>query len=288
MPAHLSILPQPVCPSPGAIWLWLVCSKHRAKPSDKNRPDPKVDLVWRYIPAGHFRMGHRGYLSDEEPVHDVLVPGAFWMLETPVTQAQWLDVVGGKNPSYQQPEVGWQGLPVECITWHMANEWCRKLDELARETSPDCLEKWQASLPSETHWEYACRGGSTSEFFNGDGLEALSRVGWFIENSGNRTHPVGTLQVDECDRHPWGLHDMHGNVWEWCLDPGDAESYLSREEPFVADWNVSGGDTLPHVMRGGGRASPGTFCRSAYRGMWRPGLFQYGHGFRPCLRPKNP
>jgi formylglycine-generating enzyme required for sulfatase activity len=126
-------------------------------------------------------------------------------------------------------------------------------------------------LPTEAEWEYACRAGSPTRFANGDTEADLDKIGWYGGNSGNTIHPVGTKLPNA-----WGLHDMHGNVWEWCGDGFDAYPEGEVVDPF--------GPTTGsfRVYRGGGWAAPSRHCRTAYRGRLTPG---FRNGFRIVLAP---
>ncbi|MCX6875998.1 MAG: formylglycine-generating enzyme family protein [Verrucomicrobia bacterium] len=104
-------------------------------------------------------------------------------------------------------------------------------------------------MPTEAQWEYACRAGTT-----GDYAGKLPEMAWFSENSGRKTHPVGTKKANA-----WGLHDMHGNVWEWCAD-----WYGDYPKGAVTDPTGSNNGSY-RVYRGGSWRSVGTRCRSAYR-----------------------
>ena len=149
------------------------------------------------IPGGEFLMGSpEGEGSDnEKPQHKVTVP-EFWMGKYPVTQAQYSAVIG-KNPSHFKGK----NLPVEQVNWNDAIEFCKRL---SRKTGKSYR------LPSEAEWEYACRAGTTTRYFFGDDL--TQQQANFDLNLG-KTSPVGTYPANA-----FGLHDMHGNVWEWCQD----------------------------------------------------------------------
>ncbi|MBO5436236.1 MAG: formylglycine-generating enzyme family protein, partial [Thermoguttaceae bacterium] len=146
---------------------------------------------------------------------------------------------------------GW----VDCI------EFCRKLSE--KLGSP-------VTLPTEAQWEYACRAGTSGPFAGN-----LEEMAWFGPNSENRTHPVGQKKPNA-----WGIHDMHGNVWEWCLDWYAEDSYAGSPstDPHGPDRGVN------RVYRGGGWYGDARFCRSAYRNYYAPNFRSYGHGFRIILK----
>jgi formylglycine-generating enzyme required for sulfatase activity len=207
------------------------------------------------IPAGTFTMGSSDAETDrikhEGPQTEVTLTQDFWLGKTEVTQLQWVEIMG-ENPSHH---IG-ANRPADSVTWIEAREFSRKLTE--RERAAGRLPSGHIyALPTEAEWEYACRAGTTTRFSFGDDPEysQLGDYGWFSGNSSNRTHDVGGKLAN-----PWGLYDMHGNVWEWCQD-----------------WygNYSGGNEVDpvgplqgsiRVLRGGSwvNSNPGV-CRSANR-----------------------
>src|SRR5262245_33307560 len=184
-------------------------------------------------PAGEFLMGSDNDLFGEAPAHAVRFRAGFWLGKYPVTQSQWRAVMG-TNPS-AFPEA--PGRPVDGVSWDQAEEFCRRLSTLSGH---------RVRLPSEAEWEYACRAGTTGEFFFTPGgpfrddsevppgaRQALCDFAWFDMNSGGSTRPVGQKRPN-----PWGLYDMVGNVWEWCADvwhsdyvgaPQDGRPWLEGE-----------------------------------------------------------
>jgi formylglycine-generating enzyme required for sulfatase activity len=165
-----------------------------------------ISIPMIQIPAGEFLMGSDesdpDAHSDEMPQHPVHLQG-FFMGQTPITQAQWravakLPPVDRKldpDPSYFTGD----SLPVERVSWHEAIEFCARLSIETGEL---------ITLPSEAQWEYVCRAGTTTAYAFGDTL-----TNQVANCEGNTTTPVGTYSAN-----PWGLYDIHGNVWEWCLD----------------------------------------------------------------------
>jgi formylglycine-generating enzyme required for sulfatase activity len=135
-----------------------------------------------------------------------------------------------------------------------------------------------ACLPTEAEWEYACRAGTETEYYTGDGEAALAEAGWFGEEwDKGATHPVRQKKPNA-----FGLYDMHGNIWEWCRDVWDAAAYRKRADGWVAtEW------TLPNetrrVLRGGSWRRTARGCRAADRGGDRPGDRNWGSGFRVGL-----
>jgi formylglycine-generating enzyme required for sulfatase activity len=231
-----------------------------------------------------FLMGSRGYYSWEEPIHRVIIPDDFWMGETPVTQAQFAVWTKKKKVKHTNHFAGNPNHPAESMTWHQASDFCNWLTELYGKQLP--AKHPIATLPTEAHWEYACRAGTTTEYCTGDGEVALREAGWFGEEWGEgSTHSVATLQPNN-----YGLYEMHGNVWEWCLDRWDEYAYRRRwdditpEETFGLNEQFGDqGDNPLRVMRGGSWFDSAVRCRAAYRnGDWA-GYSSGIDGFRVCL-----
>ena len=192
-------------------------------------------MEFEWIPSGEFVMGsseyEEGISSYEGPVHQVMIEKAFYMGKYEVTQAQWRAVMGD-NPSYFE---GDDNLPVEQVSWDDAQEFIRKLN------AKEGTDKYR--LPSEAEWEYACRAGTTTRYSFGDSDANLGECAWYRDNSGEKTHPVG-----EKKPNPWGLYDMHGNVWEWVQDVWH-DNYDGAPNDGSA-WES--GDSTKRVNRGGG------------------------------------
>jgi len=228
------------------------------------------------IPAGTFTMGSPDGESgrgDDEKQHRVTLTQGFLMSTTEVTQEQYEAVVG-ENPSQ------FRGLerPVENVTWFDAVEFCNALSE--REGLSPAYRisgsgvTWDRAaggyrLPTEAEWEYACRAGTESRFHSGDGDRDLARVGWHGQNSVKQTQDVATRGPNA-----WRLHDMHGNVWEWCWDWYAAYSSVGEEDPMGP---ATGSD---RVLRGGSWDSSARNCRSAYRASKSPTAAYATVGFR--------
>jgi formylglycine-generating enzyme required for sulfatase activity len=217
-------------------------------------------IVLKWISSGSFRMGSRHVYDDEEPVHRVYLEG-FWMGETPVTQAQF----ACWKPDHQNFAKGKPQHPAENLNWDEANGFCSWLRE----------KGFGAQLPTEAQWEYACRAGTTTEYWSGDGEAALAEVGWYAQNSGYETHAV-----KEKPANPWGLFDMHGNVMEWCADAWDQHAYLRGSR---TSQEVSEQTSPPRVIRGGSSGLGAVYCRSASRYWGSPGNRYWYRGFRGCV-----
>ncbi len=158
-----------------------------------------IGMEFVQIPAGEFDMGssqnEAGRDEDESPVHRVKIANAFYMGKYEVTQKQWHDIMG-TDPSYFKGD----NLPVEQVSLNDVQEFIRKLNE------KEGMNKYR--LPSEAEWEYVARAGTTTRYSFGDDESKLGEYAWYNANSG-RTHEVGQKKPN-----PWGLYDMHGNVWE--------------------------------------------------------------------------
>ncbi len=227
----------------------------------------KYDMKFVYIRPGTFTMGSPDDAPEaqkaETPQHRVTITKGFYMQTTEVIQAQWEKVMG-ENPSHFKEFGG--SRPVENVSWRDVRAFIKKLNE------QDADHAYR--LPTEAEWEYACRAGAQTTYYTGDNEADLDRAGWYVENSDDKTHPVG-----EKAPNAFGLYDMHGNVREWCAD---AWRYGYEDAP--ADGGARTDDASPkRVVRGGAWASPSEDCRAAARSWF---VFTYrspGCGFRLCL-----
>lgn len=214
-----------------------------------------IDFV--YVPAGNFLMGST-LSEDEKPVHRVMISTSFYMGKYEVTQAQWRAVMN-TNPS----EFSGDNRPVERVSWVDAQEFIRRLN------AKSAGVKYR--LPTEAEWEYACRAGTT-----GDHAGPIDEMGWYNQNSGNQTHPVGQKRPNA-----WGLYDMHGNAWEWVQDVYDSSYY-----PGSPDTDPTGPATgNSSVIRGGVFARTDNSARSAYRYLNLRSTADTGFGFRLVAVP---
>ena len=205
-----------------------------------------VSQKLRWISPGRFRMGSPkeeiGRDDDEGPVHEVAFARGFWLFDAPCTQALY-EAVMGTNPSrFIGPR-----RPVEQVSFEDAQAFIQKVNAL--------VEGLNLSLPSEAQWEYACRAGRRTATYAGDldpdnsaDMARLSEIAWFEDNSGGETHDVGGKRPND-----WGLHDMLGNVFEWCADhwhlsydgaPSDGAAWVDPEADRAGDRVVRGGSWL--------------------------------------------
>ena len=217
----------------------------------------QTGIVFVSLPGGTFAMGspedEEERESHEGPVHDVTL-SPFLIAKYEVSQAEWTRVMKG-NPSVS---LGGD-LPVDTVSWGA----CRKF----------CADTGLA-LPTEAQWEYACRAGTIGPYAGPGDLDAM---GWYQENSGGATHPVGGKRAND-----FGLHDMHGNVWEWCEDALDEEFYKT---PTATQKNpVCKSKPELRVIRGGSWFDAAGICRSALRYGDDPSLTQGHFGVRLSSR----
>lgn len=215
-----------------------------------------------YVSGGTFTMGGTSEQgsdteSDEKPTHSVTL-SSYYICKYEVTQALWRAVMGS-NPSNFKGD----NLPVECVSWNDCQTFINRLNSYTGRNF---------RLPTEAEWEFAARGGNYSRHYKYSGSNYIGDVAWYDDNSGNRTHPVGTKQPNEL-----GLYDMSGNVWEWCSDWYGSYSSYSQSDPTGAN---SGSY---RVERGGSWYGYARYCRSSDRGSDSPGGSDYGLGLRLVL-----
>ena len=208
-----------------------------------------IDMVLVPIPAGKFVMGSAltdNFRQEAEVPHKVTLTRAFYMGAFAVTQEQYARVMG-HNPSKRKAPLH----PVEHVSWDDAVEFCRKLSELPEERAAGHRYR----LPTEAEWEYACRAGTTTLYSCGNDESVLLDFAWFNNNSNRQTHPVGQKRPNS-----WGLYDMHGNVFQWCLDV-----YTEYGSEPVTD-PIGTGASDVRLARGGSWFCPSAqLVRSAFR-----------------------
>jgi len=249
----------------------------------------KMEMV--LIKAGEFLMGSDNEGGEEEkPAHKVKISKPFFMGKYPVTVAQfrafvdatkyqtdaekagnkgrcwdngqWKELAGvnWRKPNFPQED----NHPVSLVSWNDANEFCQWA---AKKTAR------AVCLPTEAQWEYACRAGTTTRFNTGDKDSDMDQAGWFIKNSGMRTHPVGQKKPNV-----WGLYDMHGTN-QWVQDYYN-EKYYSESPPADPHGPTNGRD---RVRRGGGWADTAEGCRAARRYRFSPDHAETNNSFRAAL-----
>jgi formylglycine-generating enzyme required for sulfatase activity len=228
-----------------------------------------VTQTLRWIPPGRFLMGspdnEPGRYVNEGPIHEVTISAGFWLFDTPCTQSLWETVMGSNESRSKSPD-----RPVDRVNWNDCQDFIAWIN--ARVTGLKLV------LPTEAQWEYACRAGSDTAIYSGpipDAGEApmLDPIAWWSSNSWRGTHPVGRLAPNA-----WGLYDMLGNVWEWCIDSPRSYGAAPVVDPVGP---TEHGDS--RVLRGGSWDNPARYCRSAFRGRSVPGGRSSNFGFR-CAR----
>ena len=220
-----------------------------------------IDLL--PIAPGTYQMGSAAkgmFTGNERPITTVTLTEPFWLAPTAVTQAQF-EAVMGRNPSNTRGA----NNPVENVSWVDAMEFCRRLTTQEHEQNT-LRPEFAFSLPTEAQREYACRAGSTKEY-EGD----LGDISWYGSILGS-THPVAL-------KHPnaWGLYDMQGNVYEWCLDwygPYPGGNAVDPTGPTTG---------TQRVVRGGAWNCPAGFCRASFRYKAAPGDTALNIGFRVAV-----
>ena len=250
---------------------------------------PGIEMAFRHILADSFRMGSRGFYHDEEPVHRVTIPHDFWLGETPVTQAQFDSWTSAAGVEHKNNFAGHPDHPAESMDWRQANAFCAWLTQTQSAHLPPGFSL--ACLPTEAEWEYACRAGTATEYYTGDGETALAEAGWF----GGDFEKGGTHPVRQKVPNPLQLYDLHGNVLEWCHDRWDDSAYRQSGEgepdPGFAFRRVEWSQGLAalerseetRVLRGGSWLNSAGDCRSASRIRFWPDVRYRFIGFRVCL-----
>ena len=265
-----------------------------------------IALPMLHIPAGRFLMGspanEPGRYDDEGPQHEVQLK-EFFLSQTPITQAQWRAVAQWQRRGHEDGELWPEVLdadpvaklddaerfageqrPVVNVSWHDAMAFCQRLRLRTGKNY---------TLPSEAQWEYACRAGTTTPFHFGDTISTklANYDGRELYGNGQKgEYRQQTTDVASFPANPWGLHDMHGNVWEWCADhwhnnykgaPEDGRAWINEEAK--EDKNSSN----DRLLRGGSWDGHPRYCRSAYRYDDLPvGRYDF-FGFRVCCLPQD-
>jgi formylglycine-generating enzyme required for sulfatase activity len=250
-----------------------------------------VKLCW--CPPGKFTMGSPRSEPERRPGEDqieVTLTRGFWMGKFEATQGQWKRAMGQlPGPLTAELPAG-DDFPVGNVNFAEAESFCRKLTELGHQ-SGELPKDWEFRLPTEAQWEYACRAGTTTATWFGDKLS--SQQANFKGTPYNGAEPGPALgQAAKVGSYPangWGLHDMHGNIFEWCRDwyhrklPGGADPDLYAAKDSATKSEHGG---ISRVRRGGCWADEGWPCRAAFRLRFEPNR-RYDHiGFRVvALRP---
>jgi formylglycine-generating enzyme required for sulfatase activity/serine/threonine protein kinase len=268
-----------------------------------------IGMKFRLIPPGGFLMGSttaemsaalngpgndedwRDNIRSESPQRKTILASAIYLAVHEVTQSQYEKVMGQKPAHFsatgkgkdQVANLDTRNFPVEMTNWNDAIEFCGKLAQLEGRSpnyageSVSIQARSGYRLPTEAEWEFACRAGTTTRYSSGDTDKDLFSVGWVRMNAEGRTHAVGELKAN-----PFGLQDMHGNVWEWTEDWRHAAAKASNREPDKGQHrdNLAG---MPHIVRGGHWGNFPLNCRSATRFAMAPTLRFTNIGFRVAV-----
>ncbi|MFP6854595.1 MAG: formylglycine-generating enzyme family protein [Opitutales bacterium] len=212
-------------------------------------PGTGLEMVW--IKPGNYRRGssvlEEGRAKDEA-LREVVLSRGFWLSKFELTQAQWASLMNSSPSRFSG-----KNRPVEHVSWEDANTFCLKMTKRER-INGFLPQGFVYSLPSEAQWEYACRVGSTTAFGHGNEAGGLDKFAWTLENANGKTHEVGELRPNR-----WGLHDMHGNVLEWCRD---RYGEYPKGKTIDPEGSLIG---AKRVARGGSVTNPRMECRSAKR-----------------------
>jgi formylglycine-generating enzyme required for sulfatase activity len=249
-----------------------------------------IEFIW--IPKGSFMMGSPATEEDRrtnEKQHRVNLTQGYWLGATEVTKGQFKQFVRATAYKTTAEKEGscwiydgewqnksgysWKNLgfsqsddhPVACVSRHDAKTYIKWLNQQGQ---------GRFSLPTEAQWEYAARAGTTTAYSFDNDASQLGDYAWYKKNSGKKTQPVASKKPN-----PWGLYDMHGNVWEWTAD------WYDRTSPSGTTTDPTGGNSgSTRVIRGGGWNATAQYLRSAFRYFGSPGYRNYYIGFRLLLR----
>jgi formylglycine-generating enzyme required for sulfatase activity len=259
---------------------WAGDIKKKPLPDPTPRKDPILKLfAEEFVPITpgkgkfpkSFLMGsEKGGHDNERPAHKVTFNYSFAMAKYEVTQELYHVVVGTNPAEFQGPRNG-----MDKVNWSEANEFCERVTKLLRERKYLAADE-RIRLPSETEWEYCCRAGTTTAWSFGDDVKELGKYAWFKENSAKEDPPVGKRLPN-----PWGLYDMHGYVWEWCLDSWHPDY---KDAPTDGSARVQPA-SKERVLRGGAYPDPADMLRCAYRHHVEAKTRSGAIGFR-CVKDK--
>lgn len=233
-----------------------------------------VELCLIKVEKGSFKMGS-SVRAENEYRHLVHITKDYWLGKYEVTQEQWMALMGD-NPSHFKREGKY---PVESVSWNDAMDFCNKLTEIERGAGR-LPEGYVYTLPTEAQWEFAarCRGKYGDRLYSGG--SKIDILGWYNGNSGKVSHPVGGKRPNEL-----GLHDMTGNVWEWCLDRSHIGSITNTYIDDISDPCCTMGSY--RIFRGGSWSNGAWSCRVAFRISREPRRVIINDiGFRVALAPE--
>ena len=263
----------------GMVLLCLVSGCTKAPENVMNYMGAVPNTIGMYfieIRAGKFTMGSPAGEKDRGPTEEqvaVKLTKAFDLGKTEVTQGQWKQVMGTEPWKGEAELRAGKDYPATCVSWADAVEFCDLLTDLERKAGKMSTKR-AYRLPTEAEWEYACRAGTTTRYSFGEDESnwELGQYAWFdgynAKLSEKYAHAVGLKKPN-----PWGLHDMHGNVSEWCSDWFDRK-FIGGVDP------VGPGVGSQRMLRGGDWWNRPSNCRSAYRECFAPSERSASIGFR--------
>ncbi len=224
-----------------------------------------VKMQLLFVEPGEFEMGSRAEWEDDNSVGHIRITRRFYMGRYEVTQAQWEAVMGHNRSHRKHPE-----LPADSVSWHDCQEFLRRL---RRKTGNSYVR-----LPTEAQWEYAAGAGGPSHIKRADDEPRLDDAAWYEANSVGTSHPVGQKKPN-----PWGLHDMLGNVQEWCHDSYRSDHrMLDSVDPRARGTGVLSG----HVLKGGHWGQGARACRPRARAKGLPDVRARHTGLRCAIGPR--
>ncbi len=243
------------------------------------------------LEGGTFRMGspptEPGRNPDEGPVREVTLRGPFFMSATEVTTSQYFKVMGSNPSRGAKIAARSENMPVDSVTWEEANEFCRKLTDKEK-NQPWARKNWEYRLPTEAEWEYACRAGTETPGAFGEHLTFGKQAVYKPTAADPLEHGVENVKAPryaqdagKAEANKFGLHDMHGNLAEWCSDWYRSEAYKDGAK----DNPTGPADGEKRVVRGGSWAAPASAARSAARAGVRPTERLDTVGFRVIYAP---
>lgn len=248
--------------------------------------DGGVEMKFVLVPPGKFMMGapesEKESQDDEYPLHEVTLTKPFYIGKYEVTQQEYAQLTDQANPSHFKKETTSPRHPVENVSW---NEAKAAGERMPKSRLPKGFTK--VSLPTEAQWEYACRAGTRTPFhfgevLNGDRANCNGNVPYGTSTKGRYLEKTCPVDSKDCVSNALGLHQMHGNVWEWCLDGYDASAYKAsgRTDPFT---DHSNNNRRP--LRGGSWLFGSRYCRASNRDNNSPEFRDFNFGFRLSLQP---
>ena len=245
---------------------------------------PQLDMPLVYVKPTTFEMGsnREAASEDERPVHKVRISNPFWVGKYEVTEGQYRKFLQATGYSDKSSSAFSQGIsditaesnfPIVWVSWHESVAFCEWLTQRERQAGR-LPQGYRYRLPTEAEWEYAARGGHKAQDYIYSGSDNVDAVAWYSKNSGRRYHKVGQKKPNEL-----GIHDMSGNVWEWCLDGYGLYKSTNAVDPVDTE------DTSFRVFRGGGWSGPANYCRTKRRFKLPPDKAYNIVGFRVVLAP---